>query len=198
MKMQMREWILMGLLVTSIIIVVSSASVNVELAQPMIDFVSPTPPDDSVISADHLVINATVTSTENVSTVILNWNGTNHTMFCSGNISIIKPYEIYGDLTISGLQNGLYVYKVYANDTGGNWNVSETRGITVIVTPTSGDITGDGKVDWDDFLLFADAYGTVIGDPNYNVLADIHPDTPDGDIDWDDFLLFADWYGYGT
>jgi len=197
MKKRIRDWILTGLLVSTIVIVFS-ASANVALAQPVIDFVSPTPPDDSEISVNHLVINATVTSTENVSTLILNWNGTNHTMFCSGNISIDKPYEIYGNLSRSGLQDGLFVYKVYANDTDGNWNVSETRVVTVNVTAIPGDITGDSKVDWEDFLILADAYDTVSGDPNYNVLVDIHPDTPDGDVDWEDFLLFADWYGYAT
>jgi hypothetical protein len=73
-----------------------------------------------------------------------------------------------------------------------------TPGAENIIGVIPGDITGDDKVDWEDFLLFADAYDTVSGDPNYNVLADIHPDTPDGDVDWEDFLLFADWYGYDT
>lgn len=162
MKRQMREWILMGLLVTSVIVVVSSASVNVELAQPVINFVSPTPLDDSETSVDHLVINATVTSTENVSTVILNWNGTNHTMFCSGNISITEPYEIYGDLTINGLQNGLYVYKVYANDTDGNWNVSETRVVTVNATALHWDLNDNSQVDVGDLVIVGNHFGETI------------------------------------
>lgn len=171
MKKQMRYWILMGLLVSTIVIV-SSASANVALAQPVINFVSPTPPNDSEINVDHLVINASVTSTENVSTLILNWNETNHTMFCSGNISIDKPYEIYGNLSRSGLQDGLYVYKVYANDTDGNWNVSETRVVTVNVTATIigyyRSLGDDSKVvETTDLLKAADDWSSDVIPPGF-------------------------------
>jgi subtilisin family serine protease len=54
-----------------------------------------------------------------------------------------------------------------------------------------GDFDGDGDVDWDDFLAFADAYDSVKGDPNYNSVGDFDDD---GDIDWDDFLAFGDAY----
>jgi len=69
-----------------------------------------------------------------------------------------------------------------------------------------GDICGDssgsppdGDVDWFDFGDFAAAYGSSIGQPNYNPLADLCGDSsgspPDGDVDWFDFGDFASNYG---
>jgi hypothetical protein len=69
-----------------------------------------------------------------------------------------------------------------------------------------GDIGGDtpgtppdGDVDRYDFGFFAAAYGSSIGDPNFNPLADLTGDTtgspPDGDVDRYDFGVFAGNYG---
>ena len=58
-----------------------------------------------------------------------------------------------------------------------------------------GDFEPDGDVDIIDFGLFADAFGSVTGDANYDVLADSEPD---GDVDIIDFGLFADNFGIGT
>ncbi len=57
----------------------------------------------------------------------------------------------------------------------------------------------DKDVDRYDFGAFADAYGSSLGDPRYNRLADLQGDTagtlPDGDVDRYDFGAFADNYG---
>ncbi len=57
----------------------------------------------------------------------------------------------------------------------------------------------DGDVDWFDFGDFAAAYGSSVGQTNYNPLADLVGDTdgspPDGDVDWFDFGVFAANYG---
>lgn len=58
-----------------------------------------------------------------------------------------------------------------------------------------GDFEPDGDVDITDFGLFADAFGSMTGDPNYDVRADAEPD---GDVDITDFGLFADNFGMGT
>jgi len=55
-----------------------------------------------------------------------------------------------------------------------------------------GDFTGDGHIDIFDFVQFADAYGSELGDPNYNAIGDFNDD---GDIDIFDFVDFADVYG---
>jgi subtilisin family serine protease len=84
---------------------------------------------------------------------------------------------------------------------GGNGGVLYGAGIDshIKIPPTvlplikeKGDFNSDGVINWDDFLLFADTYGTAVGDANYDVLADFDND---GDVDWDDFLMFADVYG---
>ena len=55
-----------------------------------------------------------------------------------------------------------------------------------------GDLNGDCNINWDDLVAFALAYGTHVGDPNYNKLADLDSD---GDVDWDDLVAFALVYG---
>ncbi len=52
----------------------------------------------------------------------------------------------------------------------------------------------DGDVDWFDFGDFAQAYGSSVGDSNYNELCDLDLD---GDVDWFDFGIFALYYGLG-
>jgi len=54
------------------------------------------------------------------------------------------------------------------------------------------DLTGNGFVDFDDFLLFAGAFGSRPGDGNWNPQADL--DENDS-INFDDFLLFAGSFG---
>ena len=62
-----------------------------------------------------------------------------------------------------------------------------------------GNPTPDGKVDFDDLMVFATAYGSKTGDPNWNPLCDIcgylgDPD-PDGKVNFDDLMVFATNYG---
>ena len=54
-----------------------------------------------------------------------------------------------------------------------------------------GDIDGDSDVDFSDFILFATAYGTNVGDPLYNRKADLDSD---GAVGFDDFIAFAGAY----
>lgn len=55
-----------------------------------------------------------------------------------------------------------------------------------------GDLDGDGLRNATDFTLFAAAYGSQLGEPNYNPLADMDGD---GFVNVSDFTLFADVYG---
>jgi hypothetical protein len=55
-----------------------------------------------------------------------------------------------------------------------------------------GDLDGDGVRDLSDFTLFATAFGTTLGDPEYNPAADMDGD---GVIDLSDFTVFASNYG---
>jgi hypothetical protein len=55
-----------------------------------------------------------------------------------------------------------------------------------------GDMDGDLDVDWFDFGIFAQAYGTSIGQSKYHRRCDLDHD---GHIDWSDFGIFAANYG---
>ena len=54
-----------------------------------------------------------------------------------------------------------------------------------------GDFDGNGVIDIYDFYQFANAYGSEVGDPNYNVIGDFNDD---GYINIYDFAGFADVY----
>jgi len=62
-----------------------------------------------------------------------------------------------------------------------------------------GDLTPDGKVDFNDLMVFATAYGSETGDPNWNAICDIcgylGDSTPDGQVNFDDLMIFATNYG---
>jgi hypothetical protein len=78
------------------------------------------------VTTDFVFINVTVQDNlSNVASATLDWNGTNFTMSGSGD-------NFY--LNQTNLSNGNYTYRVYANDTAGNLNVSETRLVIVNFT----------------------------------------------------------------
>ncbi len=83
--------------------------------------------------------------------------------------------------TNSPVDPGMYVVR----DTQG-WGLSAY--FTIVV----GDIDADGDVDWFDFGIFAQAFGSSVGDPNYNDQCDFDLDD---DVDWLDFGDFAANYG---
>jgi len=112
-----------GIRVTAI-----SASSNVMTADLIVNwppatitFVDPTPSNNSNLNKDYVFVN--VTASEPLSTALLEWNGTNETM-TSG--------SWYKNET--GLADGTYTYRVWGNDSGGNWNVTETRVVTIDTT----------------------------------------------------------------
>ncbi len=98
---------------------------------PIITFVPPTPADGATVTTDYVFINTTITDNDGIAQALLEWNGVNETMLSSGNI-------FYKNKT--GLSNGAYTYRVYAQDGEGNWNSSETRTVTVNKTYITCDI----------------------------------------------------------
>jgi len=104
------------------------SSITVTLADttpPAIEFIAPpTPADGSTVAVDYVTVTVSVEDSSGVSTVLLNWDGTNETMNASG----LNTWSV--DKT--NLLDGTYAFKVYANDTAGNMGASETR--TVIVS----------------------------------------------------------------
>lgn len=64
------------------------------------------------------------------------------------------------------------------------------KGATVVTL--LGDFDGNGKVDFDDFFLFADHFGTTPASPIWNPIYSLDGDD---DVDFDDFFIFADHFG---
>ncbi|MBU4222890.1 MAG: carboxypeptidase regulatory-like domain-containing protein [Euryarchaeota archaeon] len=91
-----------------------------DLTPPIITFVSPTDPSGTVLSTrSWTFINVSLSEP---SLSWLEWNGTNESMSGSeSNWSINK----------TDLANGVYTYRVWANDSAGNLNVSETRTVEI-------------------------------------------------------------------
>ncbi len=71
-------------------------------------------------------------------------------------------------------------------------NLILQNGSVNVTSSCLGDLNGDGNINFNDFTLFAAAYGTYTGNPNYNPLADLDHD---GNVGFDDFTTFASVYG---
>ncbi len=88
----------------------------------ILSFVSPTPNDGAVVDVDSVVINVT-SSQPPLESAVLEWNNQNFTMHRGSGGSWY--------LSMTGLTNGHYTFKVWGNDSLGNRFNSETRTITV-------------------------------------------------------------------
>lgn len=116
----------------------------------------------------------------------------------AGDLTLIEIEEALGATTgtFMGLAEGAMV-----PDSGGRtitYVGGDGNDIVLLddaVAPIFGDFEPDGDVDIIDFGVFADAFGSVTGDAEYNADADSEPD---GDVDIIDFGLFADNFGIGV
>jgi len=97
--------------------------VETETVPPTIEFIAPTPVNGSTVTVNYVNVTVNVTDESGVSTVLLNWNGDNETMYMTG----LNTWSV----TKTGLENKMYTYKIYANDTVGNMGVSDTRVVYV-------------------------------------------------------------------
>jgi hypothetical protein len=86
---------------------------------PSINFASPTPANDTNASGNYIQVN--VSLSEGPGACILNW----HSESWANYSMTIQGLSCYRNVT--GLANGTYQFRVYANDMAGNMNVSDTR-----------------------------------------------------------------------
>jgi hypothetical protein len=75
--------------------------------------------------------------------------------------------------------------------------VDPVTGVEIKGDWSGGEGIPDGKIDFDDFFVFADHFGETAPADAANAMFDISgPDgVPDGKIDFDDFFAFADFFG---
>jgi hypothetical protein len=104
-------------------------------------------------------------------------------------------YDRWGDYSGTGSDPatpgkfwGIHEYAPF----GTSWNTWFVEVQLDLPEPCPGDLDADGVRDLTDFTLFANAYGSVMGDANYNPDADMDGD---GVIDLTDFTQFAAVYG---
>ena len=113
---------------------------------PIITFTPPTDPGDTTLTTRNWTFINVSLSEPGFSW--LEWNGINESMSGSGTHWYINR---------TGLDNGVYTYRVWANDSAGNVNVSETRAIEIdcdtlppvitIISPVNGTIYNTDSVD---------------------------------------------------
>ncbi|MEM4714053.1 MAG: PGF-pre-PGF domain-containing protein [Candidatus Nanoarchaeia archaeon] len=105
-------------------------TVILDTTAPIIQFKKPTPLNGSYLSQNWVYVN--VSLSEMPSSCLLEWNGTNESM---------NNQALLCSLNKTNLLDGIYTYKVWANDFANNWNVSETRSLVIdTISPTINDI----------------------------------------------------------
>ena len=114
---------------------------------PVIKFVNPTPLNATRRINNQETINASVSGSSDIDTCLLEWNGVNETMNMLGSGTSVYCYK-----TKTTTDGTTYTYRVYANDTAGNLNVSEERTFrenakptitSIAITPTNAYTTSD-------------------------------------------------------
>ena len=111
--------------------------------------------------------------------------------------AVAGGYRRIHSVTVTGLTpETAYFYRVVSADKAGNQVQSATQSFTTAAGSTGpaepGDLNGDRKVEFADFLLFAQAFGNREGESQYNPEADLDGN---GVTDFSDFLSFAVLFG---
>jgi subtilisin family serine protease/uncharacterized membrane protein YgcG len=102
-----------------------NALVFLDDAVPLITFVAPTPDDNNATNAANVTIN--ITSNENLGNVTLEFGLSGNPVNYSMNKSSVAGF-LYN---FSNLPDGLYSYRVFANDTGNNQNITTARTVRI-------------------------------------------------------------------
>jgi hypothetical protein len=111
-------------------------NIKVDTTSPILSFIPPTPANNANLTVNSMTVN--VSSTENLSSCILNFSGTAYVMTI-----VNADTNTYAYYSLSGFDFGSYNYNVTCNDTVGNAASTETRSVNYIeyievsVSPTS-------------------------------------------------------------
>jgi len=95
----------------------------------------------------------------------------------------------------TGVPTGNYTIKAEATTVTNELNTDNnnfTDGTVKINAPLIGDINGDGTINSEDLSLLTQAYGSTLGDPNWNQNADLNKDN---NVNISDLNLLAQNYG---
>ena len=136
-----------------------------EVSNGIINVVDPTSPAMTVVSPEN--------ETYATSSVPLSFTVDKPTSWIGYSLDAQHNVTITGNTTLSGLSYGHHSIIVYANDTSGNMSFSGTVCFTVRLL---GDLNSDSRVDIFDVVLVLYAYGSSLGDANWNPLADVNRD----------------------
>ena len=91
-----------------------------------------------------------------------------------------------------GLAEGVVTYALYKQPGDAVYDAIR-RLLLKASTSMAADFTGDGRVDFEDFLRFAQIYGAWVGE-NATIEAAFDLDL-DGEVGFGDFLMFVKAYG---
>ena len=115
-------------------------TVTIDTVAPNISYFSDTPVNASTQSNSTIIINVSVNdSFSSINTCILEWNGVNQTLTKNATATTVSCY-----IRNTSVSDGTYNYRVFANDSLGNMQLTGNRTVT-ISTSTGGDNTGGGS-----------------------------------------------------
>ena len=96
-------------------------TLTVDTVKPSVSLVSPSPANGIYTGSNSAAINATAADSSGINSCTLNFDGTSEAMTKTGTTSAVC------NSTKTGLADGLHNFTVYANDSAGNINNTETR-----------------------------------------------------------------------
>jgi len=138
----------------------------VDTTPPNVNYVSPTPDNDTNRSMN-VTFNATVTDTATaISLCLLELDGVNYTMTISGTGTSVSC-----TLTNASMTEGVHTYTIRANDSADNWGSEATRTLTIDNTPPSIENVSDSP-------------DIVEGGENVTIMANVTNTSGDLDAVW--------------
>jgi len=104
-------------------------NVTIAVGSPAVNLVEPTPLANEFVDVNSVTVNATADSSVDIEVCTLEWQGSNETMNRIG-----SGISVTCNQTKTGLTDGSYTFKVYANNTASVIGNSSTRTFTVDLT----------------------------------------------------------------